>query len=227
VKRHRKQIVFLVLLAAMAALFVWLQQTDWLTFENLKAQREFLKNLVDAHYVPAALGFVILFFSSAFFFPGALVLTLAGGFLFGTVPGALYVNIGATTGATTAFLLARHLIGRWIQRKYERQLTAFNEEIARHGSSYLIVMRILPLFPFFVVNYLAGLTEISLKRFIWTTSLGMFPGSFIYAFAGRQLATIESPEEILSPQMVLLFVLLVVLALSPVIVHHLERIRHR
>jgi uncharacterized membrane protein YdjX (TVP38/TMEM64 family) len=227
VKKHRKQIVFLVLLAAMAALFVWLQQTDWLTFENLKAQREFLKNLVDAHYVPAALGFVLLFFSSAFFFPGALVLTLAGGFLFGTVPGALYVNIGATTGATTAFLLARHLIGRWIQRKYERQLTAFNEEIARHGSSYLIVMRILPLFPFFVVNYLAGLTEISLKRFIWTTSLGMFPGSFIYAFAGRQLATIESPEEILSPQMVLLFVLLVVLALSPVIVHHLERIRHR
>lgn len=226
-KKHRKQIVFLVLLAAMAALFVWLQQTDWLTFENLKAQREFLKNLVDAHYVPAALGFVLLFFSSAFFFPGALVLTLAGGFLFGTVPGALYVNIGATTGATTAFLLARHLIGRWIQRKYERQLTAFNEEIARHGSSYLIVMRILPLFPFFVVNYLAGLTEISLKRFIWTTSLGMFPGSFIYAFAGRQLATIESPEEILSPQMVLLFVLLVVLALSPVIVHHLERIRHR
>jgi uncharacterized membrane protein YdjX (TVP38/TMEM64 family) len=226
-KKYWKQILFLAFLAVTAVLLVWLKNTDFLTFENLKEHRELLKNYVHDHYVPAAFGFIFIYLSTAFIIPGAIILTLAGGFLFGTVPGALYVNIGATTGAAIAFLLSRYLIGEWIQQKYENQLRTFNEEISRHGHNYLLTLRVIPILPFFVINYLAGLTEISLKKFIWTTSLGMLPGSLLYAFAGQQLATIDSVKDILSTKLVLSFVLLGVLALSPVVVHRIKKIKRR
>jgi len=225
-KRYRKQVIFLAFLAAVVISLICLKNADFLTFENLKEHREILKTYVDDHYALAASLFMLVYFSTAFFIPGAIILTLAGGFLFGTVLGALYVNIGATTGATIAFLLSRYLIGGWIQQKCAKQLTAFNDEVARHGPSYLLTLRIVPLFPAFVVNYLAGVTEITLKRFVWTTSLGELPGSFIYTFAGQQLTTIDSLEDILSPKLILLFVLLGILALSPVIMHHIKRIKH-
>lgn len=224
-KKYWRQIFFLVFLAATVALLVWLKSTDFLTFENLKQHRETLKNYVDDHYILTALGFIFVYLSTAFFIPGAIVLTLAAGFLFGTVPGAIYVNAGATAGATIAFLLSRYFIGGWIQRKYEKQMSAFNKEISRHGHNYLLTLRIIPILPFFVINYLAGLTEISLKKFIWTTSLGMLPGSLIYSFAGQQLATIDSVQGILSTKLVLSFVLLAVLALSPVIMHYIRKIK--
>jgi uncharacterized membrane protein YdjX (TVP38/TMEM64 family) len=215
----------LLLLLAVAALFFWMSDArQYLTFESLKRDRMLLRQLVDSHYLLSAFLFVLFFISTAFFVPGAIVATVAGGFLFGTVMGAVYVNIGSVTGAGLAFLSSRYLLGQRIQQKYSDQLRQFNREIDRYGPNYLFLLRIVPVLPFFVVNYLSGLTRISLKRFLITTSLSMLPGSFVYAFAGQQLSQIEKPGDILSAELLIAFGLLALLALLPLAIRLLRRI---
>ena len=147
--------------------------------------------------------------------PGATILTLAAGFLFGFF-GIIYVNIGATIGAILAFLVARYLLGNWLQKRYGERFVSFNKEIAENGYNYLLTLRFIPLFPFFLVNIFAGITRIPLMTYVWTTMVGIAPASFVYIYAGRQLGAIDKPGDILSGQIMLAFVLLGLLALSPV-----------
>jgi len=113
--------------------------------------------------------------------------------LFGTVPAAVYINIGATFGATQAFLAARGLAGNWIQGSFQEPLQRFNKEMERHGHSYLLILRILPVLPFFLVNYCAGISKIPLRTFVWTTSLGILPGSLVHTFIGRNCGASTRP----------------------------------
>jgi uncharacterized membrane protein YdjX (TVP38/TMEM64 family) len=153
------------------------------------------------------------------------VLTLSGGFLFGALLGTLYVNAGATTGATLAFLFCRYAAGDWIQEKYLDKLITFNRELSENGYRYLLALRLIPLFPFFLINAGAGLTKIPLRTFVWTTSLGILPGSFVYAFAGKQLGSIESMGDIFSTEILIAFSLLALLVLVPVVVKYSKRKR--
>jgi len=153
---------------------------------------------------------------TGFTLPGAAILTLLSGALFGSILGTILVNIGATAGATLSFLAARFVFGSSIQKKYATQLTKFNREVEENGAQYMLVLRLIPAFPFFLINPLAGLSKIPISTFIWTTSLGIIPGSFVYAFAGKQLASIDSVGGILSPGMIVAFGLLATLALLPV-----------
>ena len=121
------------------------------------------------------------------------------GLFFGVVPGLIFAVTGLTLGAVIAFLVSRFVLGSWVQERYRTLLASFNEEIQRHGHFYLITLRVVPVLPFFLVNILAGLTEeFSLKRFAASTSIGLMPASFVYSFAGRRLAEINSPRDILS-----------------------------
>lgn len=220
-----KKIALLLLILIVAAA-VWLTGLhESLTFENLKENRDHLRAFVEDHYTGAAFVFVGVYMSTAFFVPGAIALTLAAGFLFGVIAGTVYVNIGATSGAALAFLLSRYVVGNWVQRRFEDTLKTFNKEISRHGHNYLLTLRIIPVLPFFAINYLAGVTRITLKKFLWTTSLGMLPGSLIYTLAGRQLRTIDSVEEILSPRVVLLLLLMGLFALLPVGLRYMKKYR--
>jgi uncharacterized membrane protein YdjX (TVP38/TMEM64 family) len=149
--------------------------------------------------------------------PGAVILTLAGGFLFGSVPATLYVNLGATTGATLAFLAARYVLKDWVEHKFGRWLEPLQQGFANNAFSYLMTLRLIPLFPFFVVNLVSGLTRVSVGTYVGATALGIIPGSFVYAYAGRQLGTINSLKEIVSPPVVGAFFLLGILALAPII----------
>jgi uncharacterized membrane protein YdjX (TVP38/TMEM64 family) len=155
--------------------------------------------------------------TTAFFVPGALILTVSGGFLFGVARGALYGAFFLTAGSVLAFLLSRHLIGEWIQKRYETQLRRFNREVARHGVNYLFILRVIPVMPAFLVNYLSGLTRMSTVRFAVVSFLGILPGAVVYSVAGRQLATIESTDDILSASVLIGFALLAVFALLPVL----------
>jgi uncharacterized membrane protein YdjX (TVP38/TMEM64 family) len=221
-KRHWLKILFLLLIVGAVVGAKLLVPDHYLTIAKIEEEKERLLLLIESHYVMAVLTFLLLYLSTAFFLPGALVLTVAGGMMFGTLYTAIYANIAATIGAILAFLLARFVFGHWVQEKFHEPLTRFNDELSRHGHNYLLVLRILPLAPFFVVNYCAGITKIPLRTYIWTTSVGMFPGALLYAFIGEQLREMRSPADILTWKVVVAFVLLALFALLPVALHHFQ-----
>jgi uncharacterized membrane protein YdjX (TVP38/TMEM64 family) len=225
--KHWKKIALFVLLVAAVGTYTALGLGDYLTFEMVKEHRAALRFFVDGHYATSVIVFIAVYLSTALFVPGAVVLTLAAGFLFGVVAGVVYVNIAATTGAVLAFLCSRYLIGKWIQKKFSAPLKSFNREIERHGQNYLLVLRIIPLFPFFAVNYLAGITKIPLPKFIWTTALGMLPGSVLYAYAGQRLGEIEQVVDLFSAEFIIAFSILALLAFSPVVVRFVTWLKAR
>lgn len=210
-------IAALLLLALIAALHLS-GVSGYLTLENLKRQQYVLEEAVHTHYLTSVLLYVLLYIVvTALAIPGGLVLTLAGGLLFHTFPGVVYVNVGATTGAVLAFLFSRHILGNWLQMRYRAQLDRFNRELSENGHLYLLALRLIPVFPFFLINILSGLTRISVTTFAWTTSLGIIPASLIYAFAGSQIGTIRSTGDLLSLRLLAAFALLALLALSPLV----------
>ena len=220
-----KHIILLVLLIMVIVALRNSPAGKILTFENLKQHRESLVTLVQSHYGLSVALFIAVYISAtALSIPGAVVLTIAGGFLFGTIVSTIYIDIGATTGATLAFLSARYLLGNRIQERYKGQLNKFNDEFEKNGTHYLLTLRFIPVFPFFLINFLSGLTKIPIRTFIWTTALGIIPGTMIFAFAGRQIGTINSVSEILSMKVLAAFVVLALFTLVPVII---KRIRNR
>lgn len=214
----KKRIIVLTCMLT-AALFIYLSEArQYLTFEHLRENRELLLSWSASNAALAVILFLSLYISTAFFVPGTLALTVAAGFFFGVVAGTFYSFLGAVSGATMAFLASRYLIGSWIQRKFSYQLETFNKEIARHGHNYLLFFRIVPVLPFFMVNYLAGITNIRNRTFIWTTAAGMLPGTLVCTFAGRQLGLIDSPEKIFSTEVITALLLLAVLIVLPPLV---------
>jgi uncharacterized membrane protein YdjX (TVP38/TMEM64 family) len=221
--KQKKQILLLALFIAAIAALRWSPIGTVLTFENLKQHRDVLLMLTQNHYGLTVMLFICVYILAvAFSIPGAVILTLGGGFLFGTLAATVYINIGATAGASLAFLSARYLLGERLQEKYQTQLNTFNREIARNGTRYLLTLRFIPVFPFFLINFLSGLTKIPMKTFIWTTSLGIIPGTAVYAFAGRQIGTINSLSEILSRKVIIAFIVLALFAIVPVVLDRLK-----
>lgn len=199
-----------------------------LTFDNLKQHREELLVLVRDHYALSVVLFVVLYIVVAgLSIPGAVVLTLGGGFLYGTALATIYVNLGATAGAVLAFLAARYLLGRQLQDKYRQQLDRFNREMEASGSRYLLTLRLIPIFPFFLINFLAGLTRVPLRTFAWTTALGIIPGTAVFAYAGRQIGSINSAADILSTKVIMALTLLACFALFPSLFSRIKAARSR
>jgi uncharacterized membrane protein YdjX (TVP38/TMEM64 family) len=195
--------------------------TDYMNLATLKENKEFLHNFVAEHYF-LSIGYYIITYAlvGAFSFPFASLITLTGGFLFGTLLGTIYTNIGATIGASLAFLIYRYLFGTWVREHYSHRLIVFNREIEESGAWYLVVIRLIAIIPFFMANALASVAPISLKTFIWTTSIGIIPASLVYSFAGEQLDTINSMRDIFSGRVLFAFALLMFLIIVPVIVQH-------
>lgn len=220
----RNKIILFSIFIILIALIKYFDLDTYFTFENLKGQKEILSNYVNENYFLTIFIFVLIYIISvAFLIPIATVLTLAGGFLFGSIEGTLFVNIGATIGAGFAFLFARYIIGAKLQEKYSAQLEKFNKELTENKYQYLFSLRFLPIFPFFLVNFLAGLTKVDFKTFIVTTSLGIIPGSFVYTYAGSQLSSINALGDIFSKEILSAFLLLGFLTLLPIIIKKLKK----
>jgi uncharacterized membrane protein YdjX (TVP38/TMEM64 family) len=213
-----KKVLILAIFAVAVAAFFYFDLKRFLTLEELKANRDSLLAFTESNYA-AAVGLYIVSYAvvTGASLPGAVILTLAGGFLFGSVLATVYVNLGATTGATLAFLAARYLLRDWVESKFGSRLGAIQEGFRQNAFSYLMTLRLVPLFPFFLVNLVSGLTHVSAATYVAATSMGIIPGSFVYAYAGRQLGTLNSLAEIASPRVLLAFTLLGVLALVPVL----------
>jgi uncharacterized membrane protein YdjX (TVP38/TMEM64 family) len=216
-----KIVVALLFLSAIGAFFFFDLKT-YLSLDTLKDNRDSLLVFTQDHYVPAVVLFILIYvLQTSFSLPGATIMTLAGGFLFGSLWGPLYVNIGATTGATLAFLAARYLFHQWVERKFGDRLGPIQDGFAKNAFSYLLTLRLIPFFPFFLVNLLSGLTRVKVSTYVVATAVGIIPGSVVYAFAGRQLGTINSLSELVSPRLLLAFSLLGLLMLIPVIYRRL------
>ncbi len=215
---RKKQLLLLVLFILAVILVRSSPFGSAITFENLKQNRETLVSFVGEHYVLSVASFIAVYvLATALSVPGAVILTLAGGFLFGPAASVIYIDIGATAGAACAFLSARYLLGNRLQQKYGDQLAKFNSEMDRNGASYLLTLRLIPVFPFFLINFLAGLTKVPLRTFLWTTSLGIIPGTAVFAFAGQQLGSIDSPADILSKKVIAAFAALGLFTLAPAV----------
>lgn len=214
----RGKLIVLALFAAAIGAFFYFDLGRYLSLDSLKAHRDQLLAFTEAHYAASVAIFIVSYcLVVAFSLPGAVFFTLAGGFLFGSVVGTLYVNLAATSGATLAFLAGRYLLRDWVEAKFGSRLGPFQEGFARNAFSYLMTLRLIPIFPFFIVNLVCGLTRVSLGTYVLATAIGIIPGSFVYAYAGRQLGTINSLKEIASPNVLTAFTLLGLLALVPIL----------
>ncbi|MGH7259626.1 MAG: TVP38/TMEM64 family protein [Nitrospiraceae bacterium] len=215
---NRGKIAVALLLVAAISAFFYFDLGRYLSLDSLKANRDSLLAFTETHYAASVAIFVVaycLLVSASL--PGAVFFTLAGGFLFGSALGTVYVNLGATSGATLAFLAARYLLRDWVEAKFGSRLGPIQEGFANNAFSYLMTLRLIPLFPFFVVNMVSGLTRVSLATYVTATAIGIIPGSFVFAYAGRQLGTINSLKEIASPNVLMAFTLLGLLALVPIV----------
>jgi len=215
---NRKKILILLLLAISIGLFFWFDLGSYLTLASLKENRDRLATLYRDHRIATVAVFLLIYvMQTTLALPGAAILSLAAGAVFGALMGTVYANIGATVGATLSFLVARYLFHDTIQGKFGSRLDKINRELADAGFNYLLFLRLVPVFPFFLINLAAGLTKIPLRTFFFGTMLGIIPGGFVYCNAGASLASITSVGEIVSFRVLGSFALLGLFALVPVI----------
>ncbi len=215
---NKKKLLIAAAVAALIALFFAFDLGRFLTLEALKTNRDALTTFYQKNRLLMAGAFIAIYIiQTALSLPGAAVLSLAAGAIFGALIGTLYVNIGATVGATLAFLVARYLFHDVIQTKFGPRLEKINRELETRGFNYLLFLRLVPLFPFFLINLGAGLTRIPLRTFFFGTMIGIIPGSFVFCNAGASLATITSLKEVASPRVLGSFALLGLFALVPVL----------
>ncbi|CAH1573399.1 TVP38/TMEM64 family membrane protein [Vibrio owensii] len=204
---NKKLILGLILLATI--IFLGVNFGQYLTLENAKAQQQALNSFIDQNFVFAAATYFFAYIAiTAFSIPGAAVVTLLGAALFGFWTSLLLVSFASTIGATIAFLSSRYLLREWVQSKFGTKLNAINQGVEKDGAFYLFSLRLIPVFPFFLINLLMGLTPMSVARFYLTSQIGMLPGTAVYLNAGTQLATIDSLSGIVSPTVLASFALL-------------------
>lgn len=205
----RSHSLIILAIAAVATAFFAFDVSQYLTLAQLKAQQGALDMQVAANPVTSALIYgVIYVLVAALSLPGAVILTLAGGALFGLGWGLLLVSFASTIGATLAFLISRTLLRDAVLKRFGSNLTAINAGVEKDGAFYLFGLRLVPVFPFFVINLVMGLTPIKATTFYWVSQLGMLPGTAVFVNAGTQLAGIETLSGLLSPGLLLSFALL-------------------
>ena len=204
-----KRIALLVLLAAAIAAYFWFDLGQYLSLDAFKAQQAQIIAAKDANPLLYIGGFSLIYvIVTALSLPGAAIMSLVAGALFGVVTGTIIVSFASSIGATLAFLSARFLLRDWVQSKFGERLKPIDDGIARDGAMYLFTIRLIPLFPFFVVNLLMGLTRIKTRTFYWVSQIGMLPATVVFVNAGTQISKIDSPAGLLSPTLIGSFVLL-------------------
>lgn len=201
-------LVVLLIIAAIAA-YMLFDIGQYLTLDYLKAQQhDFINFYQKNQLLTIGIFFGVYVLVTAVSLPGAAIMTLAAGAIFGVATGTVIVSFASTIGATLAFLVSRLLLRNFIQRKFHEKLVSINDGIQKDGPFYLFTLRLIPIFPFFVINLVMGVTPIRTWQFFYVSQIGMLPGTIVYVNAGSQIADINSLSGILSPDLLLSFVLL-------------------
>ncbi len=204
-----RKIILVGAIVAMVVLFKVFGLEQYFSLSYLKASRDTFAQLYAQHRVALIVAYMLIYIAAtALSLPGATVLTLAGGALFGLAAGTVIISFASTIGATLACLVARFVLRDWVQKRFGDKLAAINRGIEREGAFYLFTLRLIPAFPFFVINLAMGLTRMPLRTFYWVSQLGMLPGTLVYVNAGKELGRIDSLAGILSPGLLVSFALL-------------------
>lgn len=218
-KKWGGKALLLGLIALGIVAFHFFELERYLSLTYVKASQEKLQALYTTHRATVIAAYTAIYIAvTALSLPGAVVLTLAGGGLFGLVTGTLVVSFASSIGATLACIASRFLLRDWVHRKFGDKLKTINQGIENEGAFYLFSLRLVPIFPFFVINLLMGLTRMRLFTFYWVSQIGMLAGTVVYVNAGKELAQIDSLPGILSPGVLISFA---VLGLFPITVKKL------
>ena len=201
-----------------AGLFYFFDPGDILSLEWLKTNQSLLETFYQANSLTVMTGFVALFLViGLFLLPGATLLSVCSGAVFGLPLGPLLVSLGSTLGAVLAFFVARYILRDWVEERFGERLQPIQAGLCENDIHYILVLRLVPLFPFFLVNIAMGASQVSWKMFMLGTLLGKLPATWVYANAGSHLVSLRSLSDITSPGMMGALTLLGLLALTPVI----------
>jgi uncharacterized membrane protein YdjX (TVP38/TMEM64 family) len=191
------------------AAFIYFDLGQYLSLQYIKKSQASFTELYQSHGLAVIAAYMAIYIAvTALSLPGAAVLTLAGGAMFGLVVGTVAVSFASTIGATLAFLVSRFLLRDWVQGKFGDKLATINNGMEKEGAFYLFSLRLVPIFPFFIINLLMGLTRMRMFTFFWVSQLGMLAGTAVYVNAGKQLAQVDSISGILSPGVLISFAIL-------------------
>ena len=212
--RSRSKLVVIGLILVLIGIFFVFDLQRYLTLDYLRSSQQTFADYYDQHRLTTvAIYMAVYVLVTALSLPGATVMTLAGGALFGLGVGFVAISFASTIGATLAFLISRLLLRDFVQNRFGDKLAAINAGVQKEGAFYLFSLRLVPIFPFFVINLAMGLTPISTRTYYWVSQLGMIPGTLVYVNAGTQIGRLDSPAGILSPALLISFVLLGLLPL--------------
>ena len=204
-----KKLMLTTLITIVLILLILFDLHHYLTLEHLKSSKDNLNAYYqDNPLIVLGTFFLIYLTSATFSIPGATVLTLAGGNLFGLVAGTIVVSFASTIGATLAMLISRLMLKDWVQNHFAVQMGTINSGILKEGAFYLFTLRLLPAVPFFVINLVMGFTPMRTVTFFWVSQLGMLPATLVYINAGSELGKVQTIDDILSSSLIISFLLL-------------------
>jgi uncharacterized membrane protein YdjX (TVP38/TMEM64 family) len=208
-KKLVQRLLIVAAIIVVVILFKVLGLGQYLTLDYLKASQDKFSHLYADNRLAVIGAYMTIYIGvTALSLPGAAVMTLAGGAMFGFWIGFVVVSFASSIGATLACFVARFLLRDWVQNKFGERLSAINKGIENEGAFYLFSLRLVPIFPFFVINLAMGLTSMKLLTFYWVSQIGMLAGTMVFVNAGKELAQIESLSGILSPGLIISFVIL-------------------
>lgn len=204
-----KKVMLLFLIGLIFAGYFYFDLSTYFTLDTLQGSKERLNEFYNQNTIGVIAGFFLVYvIMAAFSLPGAAVMTLAAGVIFGFALGLLVSSFASSLGALLATVVARYVLGDWVEEKFGDRLKKINEGIKKEGAFYLFTLRLIPIFPFFVINLVIGLTKMPLKTYYWVSQLGMLPGTAVYVFAGVQLSEVSAIGDIFSFELILAFVLI-------------------
>jgi len=208
-KKYLNKITIAVAIIAMVAAYKIFNLGDYLTLSYIKESQAGFQSLYHENRAAVIASYMAIYILvTGLSLPGAVIMTLAGGALFGLVTGTIVVSFASTIGATLACFVARFILRDWVQEKYGDKLKIVNDGVEKEGSLYLFTARLVVYIPFFLINLAIGLTKMPLRTFYWVSQIGMLPGTIVYVNAGVEVAKIESPADILSLRLIVAFGLL-------------------
>ncbi len=208
-KKTLKKIAVVGIVAALIAAFWIFDLRQYLTLSYIKESQENFQALYSAHQAKVIAAFMgIYILVTALSLPGAAVMTLVAGALFGLLAGTVMVSFASTIGATLACIVARFVLRGWVQNKFGNRLGKINDGVEREGAFYLFTLRLIPIFPFWLINLAIGITRMRLFTFYWVSQVGMLAGTIVYVNAGKELGRIESVSEIFTFRLIASFALL-------------------
>ena len=214
-KKNINKIIIVLAIIALIAIFKIYGLGDYLSLSYIKESQHNFQELYALNRAPVIAGYMLIYIIvTALSLPGAAVMTLAGGAIFGFITGLVAVSFASTIGATLACFVSRFILRDWVQGKIGDKLKTVNEGVEKEGAFYLFTLRLIPVFPFWLINLGMGLTKMPLKTFYWVSQIGMLAGTAVYVNAGKELGKIDSLSGILSPTLIASFVLLGIFPLA-------------